>query len=77
MFDQIKEFASGFFVTGDPLIYGADVSILLVTAAIIFTLTYFKKWRWLWREWLTSVDHKKNRHYVYSCGVSHDVPGRG
>ncbi|MBE9914945.1 cytochrome ubiquinol oxidase subunit I [Paenibacillus donghaensis] len=59
MFDQIKEFASGFFVTGDPLIYGADVSILLVTAAIIFTLTYFKKWRWLWREWLTSVDHKK------------------
>lgn len=59
MLHQIKDFASGFFVTGDPLIYGADASIVLVTAAIVFTLTYFKKWRWLWREWLTSVDHKK------------------
>ena len=22
-------------------------------------ITYFKKWRYLWTEWLTSVDHKK------------------
>lgn len=22
-------------------------------------LTYFGKWKWLWSEWLTSVDHKK------------------
>ena len=22
-------------------------------------LTYFKKWRWLWEEWLTTVDHKR------------------
>ncbi|MCY8231266.1 cytochrome aa3 quinol oxidase subunit I [Priestia endophytica] len=48
-----------FFVTGDPLIYGADVSIVLATLGIIFVLTYFKKWKWLWTEWLTSVDHKK------------------
>lgn len=48
-----------FFVTGDPLIYGAMVSIVLVSAAIVFILTYFKKWGWLWREWLTTVDHKK------------------
>lgn len=52
-------FASDFFVTGDPLIYGADASILLVSIAIIFVLTYYKKWGWLWREWLTTVDHKK------------------
>lgn len=49
----------GFFVTGDPLIYGAMVSIVLVTIASIFCLTYFKKWGYLWREWLTTVDHKK------------------
>ncbi|MEC2159366.1 cytochrome aa3 quinol oxidase subunit I [Virgibacillus halodenitrificans] len=46
-------------VDGDPLIYGAMVSIGLVTVAILFLLTYFKKWGWLWREWLTTVDHKK------------------
>ncbi|WP_214626645.1 cbb3-type cytochrome c oxidase subunit I [Paenibacillus agaridevorans] len=59
MWDKIKEFSSEFFVTGDPLILGAQVSIALTLVAIIFTLTYFKKWRWLWTEWLTSVDHKK------------------
>lgn len=48
-----------FFVTGDPLILGAQVSIALSTIAIIVVLTYFKKWKWLWSEWLTSVDHKK------------------
>ncbi|GIM46386.1 cytochrome ubiquinol oxidase subunit I [Collibacillus ludicampi] len=56
---SIKDFASHFFVTGDPLIYGADVSIVLVSLAIVFVLTYYKKWGWLWREWLTTVDHKK------------------
>lgn len=50
---------SGFFVTGDPMIYGADVSIVLAIIAIVASLTYLKKWGWLWREWLTTVDHKK------------------
>lgn len=50
---------SEFFVTGDPIIYGADASIVLVTLGIMFVLTKYKKWRWLWDEWLTSVDHKK------------------
>ena len=48
-----------FFVTGEPLIYGAMASIVLATIAIIVGLTYFKKWGYLWREWLTTVDHKK------------------
>ena len=59
MLDKLKDFASHFFVTGEPMIYGADVSIALVSVGIIFVLTYFKKWGWLWREWLTTVDHKK------------------
>lgn len=46
-------------VTGEPIIYGAMVSMALGGLAILFVLTYFKKWKWLWREWLTSVDHKK------------------
>ena len=49
-----------FFVTGDPLIYGAMVSIVLVSLAILFGLTYYKKWGYMWREWLTTVDHKES-----------------
>lgn len=48
-----------FFVTGEPLVYIGMVSIVLVSATIIFVLTYFKKWKWLWNEWLVTVDHKK------------------
>ncbi|MBW4841115.1 MAG: cytochrome aa3 quinol oxidase subunit I [Paenibacillaceae bacterium] len=48
-----------FFVTGEPMIYGAMVSIVVVSLAILIGLTYFKKWGWLWREWLTTVDHKR------------------
>ncbi|AWB43586.1 cytochrome ubiquinol oxidase subunit I [Paenibacillus sp. CAA11] len=59
MLDTIKDFASWFFVTGDPLIYGADVAITLSVIAIVGVLTYFKKWGWLWKNWLTTVDHKK------------------
>ncbi|WP_374019256.1 cbb3-type cytochrome c oxidase subunit I [Paenibacillus thiaminolyticus] len=59
MWEKVKSFASEFFVTGDPLIYGADVTIVLTIIAIVLGLTYFKKWGWLWREWLTTVDHKK------------------
>lgn len=59
MWESIKSFASTFFVTGDPLIYGADVSIVMTMFAIVFVLTKYQKWGWLWREWLTTVDHKK------------------
>ena len=41
------------------MILGAHVSIGLSLVAIVFVLTFFKKWGWLWREWLTTVDHKK------------------
>ncbi|MFU0790549.1 cytochrome aa3 quinol oxidase subunit I [Virgibacillus proomii] len=42
-----------------PAIYASMVAIGLTTIAIIVGLTYFKKWGYLWREWLTTVDHKK------------------
>ncbi len=48
-----------FLVHGSPLIYGAMVSIVAVSLAIVVGLTYFKKWRWLKDEWLTTVDHKR------------------
>ncbi|GMA51467.1 hypothetical protein GCM10025857_28240 [Alicyclobacillus contaminans] len=55
----VNNVATPFFVTGDPMIYASDVLIVLTLVAIVFVLTYFKKWGWLWREWITTVDHKK------------------
>jgi len=69
MLETIKEFASEFFVTGDPLILGAQVSIALAMVAIVFVLTYFKKWRWLWTDWLTTVDHKKIGIMYIICAI--------
>ncbi len=42
-----------------PAIYGSMVAIGLTMIAILIGLTYFKKWGYLWREWLTTVDHKR------------------
>src|SRR5208283_427521 len=38
---------------------GAAAFMGLVAVSVIAALTYFRKWKWLWTEWLTSVDHKK------------------
>lgn len=43
----------------NPIIMGAGSMMALVVLAVVGALFYFKKWKWLWSEWLTSVDHKK------------------
>ena len=43
----------------NPIIMGAGAFMGLVILTVVFTLTYFKKWLYLWNEWITSVDHKK------------------
>jgi cytochrome aa3-600 menaquinol oxidase subunit 1 len=70
MFDFIKDN----LILNDPMLIGANISILLSVIGIVFILTYFKKWKWLWTEWLTTVDHKKNRNYVYYCCYCHAFP---
>ncbi|CAH0345302.1 cytochrome aa3 quinol oxidase subunit I [Bacillus sp. CECT 9360] len=42
-----------------PAIYASMVAIGLTVLAILAGLTYFKKWGYLWSEWLTTVDHKR------------------
>lgn len=39
--------------------YIADVLILITSVGLFGIVTYYKKWTWLWREWITTVDHKK------------------
>ncbi len=41
------------------LIYIAMASIILGGVSIVALVTYFKAWGYLWREWITTVDHKK------------------
>ncbi|PAE26263.1 cytochrome aa3 quinol oxidase subunit I [Bacillus sp. 7894-2] len=48
-----------FFITGDPLILGSQIAILLTMIGAVAGITYLKKWKYLWTEWLTTVDHKK------------------
>ncbi|MGA7801281.1 MAG: cytochrome o ubiquinol oxidase subunit I [Gammaproteobacteria bacterium] len=43
----------------NPIIMGAVAFSVLVAAAILGSITYYGKWGYLWKEWLTSVDHKK------------------
>ncbi|WP_010105208.1 cbb3-type cytochrome c oxidase subunit I, partial [Burkholderia oklahomensis] len=42
-----------------PIVMGAAALMALVALSVVGTLTYTKRWKWLWTEWLTSVDHKK------------------
>ena len=43
----------------DPIIMSALVGSLLLGVAIVAAITYYKKWGYIWTEWITSVDHKK------------------
>lgn len=42
-----------------PTIYASMAAIALTMIAIVVGLTYFKKWGYLWQNWLTTVDHKR------------------
>lgn len=43
----------------NPITIGGAVGMVVGAFLIVAALTYFKKWGWLWREWLTSLDPKK------------------
>ncbi|MCB1112722.1 MAG: cbb3-type cytochrome c oxidase subunit I [Chlamydiales bacterium] len=42
------------FVQTSAVLSGVFAGILLIAL-----ITYLKKWRWLWDEWITTTDHKK------------------
>ncbi len=44
----------------DPItLYFAGGMLLFGGLAVFAALTYYKKWAWLWNEWICTVDHKK------------------
>ncbi len=47
------------YLPTEPATIGAAVGMPLGAIGVAVALTYFKKWRWLWNNWLTSLDAKK------------------
>lgn len=43
----------------DPIAWGGALSIIGGGIAVVALITFLKRWKWLYREWLTSLDPKK------------------
>ena len=43
----------------DPITAGGAATVVGGVLAVMAALTYFKRWKWLWNEWLTSLDPKR------------------
>src|SRR5574340_204683 len=42
-----------------PIIMIAGAFMAIVVLSVLGALTYLRRWKWLWTEWLTTVDHKR------------------
>jgi cytochrome o ubiquinol oxidase subunit I len=43
----------------NPIVMGAVAFMLIGAVSLLALVTFLGKWKYLWTEWLTSVDHKK------------------
>jgi cytochrome o ubiquinol oxidase subunit 1 len=43
----------------DIFMIAGSISFILMGLTIVAVITYLKRWKWLWNEWLTSVDPKR------------------
>src|SRR6218665_262192 len=43
----------------EPILLGTFIVVALLGLGLVAAATYFKIWGYLWKEWFTSVDHKK------------------
>jgi len=63
MFQNIQELVFGRLTIEDfihePIMAGAGVAMVGGLLLTMVALTYFKKWKWLWKNWITSLDPKK------------------
>ncbi|MDB5368142.1 MAG: Cytochrome ubiquinol oxidase subunit [Rhodospirillales bacterium] len=52
-----------------PIIMGTGVVVALLGLTILGLITYFRQWKYLWVEWITSVDHKKIGVMYFGLGL--------
>jgi cytochrome o ubiquinol oxidase subunit I len=43
----------------EPILMGTFIVVALIGAALVWAVTRYGLWGYLWREWITTVDHKK------------------
>jgi cytochrome o ubiquinol oxidase subunit 1 len=43
----------------EPILLATFIAVAIGGMAILGALTYYRAWGYLWREWFTSIDHKK------------------
>ncbi|WP_408635211.1 hypothetical protein [Paracoccus binzhouensis] len=43
----------------EPIVWATFVAVALGGVALLAVLTKYRLWGYLWKEWFTSVDHKK------------------
>ena len=43
----------------EPILLWTFVAVALGGVAVLGAVTYFRLWGVLWRDWITSIDHKK------------------
>ncbi|EHH69313.1 cytochrome o ubiquinol oxidase subunit I [Gluconobacter morbifer] len=42
-----------------PILVGTFIGVAVIGIAVLGLVTYYGKWGYLWRNWLTTVDHKR------------------
>lgn len=47
------------FPVHEPILVATFLIVAIGGGAVLGALTYYKMWGYLWREWFTSIDHKK------------------
>ena len=53
-----------------PIIMGAGVFMALGLLGTLGLITYLRKWSYIWKEWVTTIDHKKiGIMYMILAGV--------
>src|SRR5271166_2654340 len=69
-----------------PIVVVTFIVVALGGLALLGVLTYYRAWPYLWREWFTSVDHKRiGVMYIVLdrdasarlCGRGHDAAPAG
>lgn len=54
----------------EPIIMGTGLVVGMGALAILLAITYYKKWSYIWHEWITTIDHKKiGIMYLLLAGV--------
>src|ERR1700687_337627 len=43
----------------EPILLATFVAVTIGGVAVVAAMTYFRAWGTLWRDWITSIDHKK------------------